>query len=612
MANSDLDSTAPRSSSAPVTFEKVTYDISDRKEQTHVLLVWAWRTYIRRHWPRLTLGALLMIVQGSMLGLLSYLIKPMFDDVLLTGQRSMLMIVGLSIMCIFCIRGLAGFLQRVLITAVSTRVNLDLQRDLMRHVLTLDTLFFEANPPGNLMSRILGDSGSMQAVWSGLLSPAFRDIVSLISLVIVALSIDFLWTVTVLAGVPLLLLPVIVIQQLTRHYSQIQARTGASMTVRLDEIFHGIRAIKFNIQEARQIGRFLDTAWRGRRASIRNSASQASVPFLVDVVAGLGFFGFLLLAGSEVISGEKTVGQFMSFFTAVVLVFDPLKRLGGLVTGWQSMKVSLERVHAIFKITPRVLSPAKPVPAPKFDRKADIEFRSVSFSFDGAEPLIDDMSFVAEAGRTTALVGPSGTGKTTVFNLLTRIMDPAAGTITIGGMDVSQMALPELRSLFAVVAQDTGIFDESIRENILLGRNDADPEDVRKAAEAAYVNEFSDKFPDGLETQCGPRGSSLSGGQRQRVAIARALLRNAPILLLDEPTAALDTKSEALVQKAIDGLCVNRSILVIAHRLSTIRDADKIIVMEQGRVSEEGNHEALLRSGGAYSQLHKAQFGKAS
>ena len=599
-------STAHASEDEGATFAP--YHIADEKQKTATLLRWAWTTYIRRHWLRLSCAALFMVVQGSMLGLLSYLIKPMFDDVLLTGERSTLLIVGLLIMGIFCLRGLSGFAQRVIMSAVSTRVNLNLQRDLMHHILTLDTMFFEANPPGNLMARVLGDSNSMQAVWSDLFSPAFRDTISLISLALVAITIDWVWTLVVLAGIPLLIVPLYVVQQLARRYSQIQTRAGANMSVRLDEIFHGIRAIKFNIQEARQTGRFLETALLGRRATIRNSASQASVPFMVDVIAGLGFFGFLVLAGNEVIDGEKTIGQFMSFFTAVVLIFDPLKRLGGLATGWQTLKVSLERVHAIMRATPRVRSPARPVPPPAFDKALDVEFQSVRFSFEPGEPLIEDLSFVAHAGRTTALVGPSGTGKTTVFNLLTRIIDPQSGTITIGGQPTGSMEISKLRSLFAVVAQDAGIFDESIRENILLGRQSADPDEVHAAAQAAYVNEFADHMPQGLDSPCGPRGSNLSGGQRQRVAIARALLRDAPILLLDEPTSALDSQSEALVQKAIDALSVKRSILVIAHRLSTIRDADKIIMMQNGRVGEEGTHHDLLALKGAYASLHDAQF----
>ncbi|MCY4260417.1 MAG: ABC transporter ATP-binding protein, partial [Rhodobacteraceae bacterium] len=360
------------------------------------------------------------------------------------------------------------------------------------------------------------------------------------------------------------------------------------------------------IQEQSQIGRIINAAIRLRRSTVRVAAGSAGVPLLVDIVAGIGFMGMLLLAGSEVIAGEKTVGQFMSFFTATVLLFDPLRRMGTLFPAWQNIKVSMERIHALLDMHPTILTPPAPIRAPLDIATGDIEFRNVSFNFDNLM-VVRNLTFVAKAGKMTALVGPSGAGKTTILKLLTRILDPHSGQILIGGTDIQTLDLNDLRNLIAVVAQDAGIFDESIRQNVLLGNPAASDGELEAAITAAHVKPFTDKLANGLDSPCGPRGSNLSGGQRQRVAIARALLRRAPILLLDEPTAALDSESEALVQEAIDTLESDRTILVIAHRLSTVQNADNILVLDDGRIREQGSHETLLNKSGLYASYYNRQ-----
>jgi ATP-binding cassette subfamily B protein/subfamily B ATP-binding cassette protein MsbA len=292
----------------------------------------------------------------------------------------------------------------------------------------------------------------------------------------------------------------------------------------------------------------------------------------------------------------------MSFFTALGLLFEPLRRLSSVSARLQAGMASLERLYAALDAQPSVLPPTDPLPM----TEGDIVFDDLNFAY-GDSPVLRGLSFTAEAGKTTALVGPSGAGKTTVFALLTRLIDPSSGQITFGGTPVNRIELGELRDAIAVVGQETALFDESIAANIRMGRLAAPDAAVEAAAHDASVDEFAATLPDGLDTQVGPRGSGLSGGQRQRVAIARALLKSAPILLLDEPTSALDARSEQLVQQALDRLAEGRTTLVIAHRLSTIREADKIVVMEDGRVVEEGSHDALLARQGAYWHLHQLQ-----
>jgi len=299
------------------------------------------------------------------------------------------------------------------------------------------------------------------------------------------------------------------------------------------------------------------------------------------------------------------VGQFMAFFTAMSLAFEPLRRLGNISGLWQMAAASVERMRAIFAAEPTLTSPARPVAPPR--GAPEIVLKDVRLAY-GDLPVLRGASFTAAAGRTTALVGASGAGKSTVFNLLTRLVDPQSGAITIGGIPTTAMALGDLRGLFSVVTQDALLFDETIRENILLGRRDVSDARLGEVLDAAHVSEFLPQLGQGLDTPAGPRGSALSGGQRQRVAIARALLRDTPILLLDEATSALDTRSEAMVQDALDRLAHGRTTLVIAHRLSTVRAAHSIVVMEAGRVVDQGRHEDLLARGGVYADLHALQF----
>ncbi|MCA1777723.1 MAG: ABC transporter ATP-binding protein/permease, partial [Loktanella sp.] len=309
--------------------------------------------------------------------------------------------------------------------------------------------------------------------------------------------------------------------------------------------------------------------------------------------------------GNEIMAGDKTVGQFMSFFTAISLAFEPLRRLGTMSGQWQTAAASIARLQSVLAEKPTLLSPDDAAPAPATAPR--IALQDVQLNY-GELPVLKGATFVAEAGKTTALVGASGAGKSTVFNVLTRLVDPTGGTVLIDDVAAKAMRLEDLRGLFSVVTQDAALFDESLRDNILLAADKVDEGRLQSALDAAHVTDFLPQLNGGLDAPAGPRGSNLSGGQRQRVAIARALLRDTPILLLDEATSALDTKSEAVVQAALEKLSQGRTTLVIAHRLSTVRNADKIVVMDQGRVVDEGTHEALLERGGLYADLYNMQF----
>ncbi|ALG90811.1 MULTISPECIES: ABC transporter ATP-binding protein [Actibacterium] len=571
------------------------------------LVSWIWRGYLKRHLPVILAALVLMTLEGGMLGALSYMIEPMFDEVFVSGNKAALGWVAGGIFAVFLARALSGFGQRVLMARVGQKVAAALQGDMVAHMLTLDSQWFQKTPPGNLIERVRGDTTAASTIWSTVLAAAGRDVVALISLFAVALSIDWLWTLIAVAGAPLLVLPIIGLQRWVRRTARSARAAAAAIATRLDEIFHGVTTIKLNRMERRESGRFADTLDGFVSAQIRSQIGQAGIPALIDIVAGIGFFGVLTYGGLQIIDGQKTVGEFMSFFTAMALVFEPLRRIGNVSGAWQQALASLERLYDVFDARPTILPPARPRPLPCPPQQADITLRDVHMAYEDT-PVLNGLSLTAKAGQVTALVGASGAGKSTVFNLLARLVEPQSGQITVGSLPIHDMALPDLRGLFSVVTQDAMLFDETLRDNILLGRTDITETRLNEVLQAAHIADFLPNLPNGLDSPAGPRGSSLSGGQRQRVAIARALLRDAPILLLDEATSALDAKSERVVQDALDRLSTGRTTLVIAHRLATVRNADQIVVMDKGRVAEQGTHDELLARGGLYSGLYKLQF----
>lgn len=569
------------------------------------LLGWLWRGYLHHHMRLLAVAMVFMLIEGSMVGAVSYMMKPMFDQVFVAGNSGALAWVSITFLLIFTIRGLSGVVQKVLLTRISQLTAAHLRLDLLKRLIRQDTSFHQTHPPGFLIQRVQGDVGSVNTVWRGIITGAGRDLISLIILLGVAINIDWRWTAVMLIGVPLMFLPIGAVQRYVRKKASVARDVAATLSTRLDEVFHGIIPIKLNSLEDYQSKRYSDHTDTFVRSEIRSSFGTAAITGMIDIMAGLGFMGVLLYGGSEIISGEKTVGEFMSFFTAIGLAFDPMRRLASMSGIWQVAAAALERIKELLDEPILLTSPENPVAAPT--GLPSITLTDVSLSYGDAQVLYD-LTLTAESGKTTALVGASGAGKSTIFNLLTRLVDPQSGAVEVGDVDVRKIDLSELRNLFSVVSQEALLFDETLRENILLGRTDVSDDELKPVLDAAHVSDYLDKLPNGLNTLVGPRGSALSGGQRQRVVIARALLRDTPILLLDEATSALDAQSEKVVQKALDSLSGGRTTIVIAHRLSTIRNADKIVVMDRGQVVDQGTHTELLDRGGIYADLYRLQF----
>ncbi len=564
-----------------------------------------WTDYLRRHRGSMGVAFLLMTLEGSTLALISWMLKPLFDRVFVGKETGAIWWVGGAIFCVFLLRALTLVAGRSLLTRISLGISTLMQRDLLGHILTLDGRFFRDNPPGALIERIQGDTIAVQGVWATLITGATRDVIALLMLFGVAIAIDPVWTLAALIGAPILIAPAALVQRYIRR-KVAQSRINASArATRLDEVLHGVTSIRLNRSEAVQQQRFGEIVDRIRQAEVKVAATSVVIPALTDIVTGIGFVSVLALGGAQVMEGERSVGDFMAFFSALALAFQPMRRLGMLAGSWQTAAASLERIYQVFDTRPNILSGPRQQPPDDMS----IRLEDVWLSYDD-QTVLNGLTFAAEAGQTTALVGPSGAGKSTVFNLLTRMVDPDRGQVLLGGVPVQDYGLEVLRDQFSTVAQDSALFDETLRENVLMGRPDASEDALQRALEVAHVSDFARAQPLGLESRVGPRGTALSGGQRQRVSIARAVLRDAPVLLLDEATSALDTASEKLVQDALDRLSQGRTTLVIAHRLSTIRNADKIVVIEAGRVVEQGSHDQLMAKGGTYARLVALQFGE--
>lgn len=579
-------------------------DVKPTKDKGY-LLSWLWRKYLHRHKWLLIFSSVLMAIEGSTLGLIAWMMEPMFDSAFSAGSETALWAVGFVFAGIFFTRGVTSIGHKVMMTSAAQRTSADLRIDLLGRMMLQDNAFHQTHPPGYLIQRTQSDVTAINGVWSSFITGAGRDFISLIALLGVAISVDWRWTIVALVGTPLLILPSLVAQRFVRRRAREARDLGAKIATQLDETFHGIIPTKLNLLEKYQTTKFGGLTRKLVRAEVRAMAGTSSIAAMVDFTAGFGFFCVLIYGGGEIVSGEKTIGQFMSFFTSLGMMFEPLRRLAGLSGRWQVAAAAIERLKELVETVPSILSPPSPVPAPQ--GTPGITMDNVNLAY-GDVTVLDGTSFAADPGKTTAIVGASGAGKSTIFNVLTRLVDPQNGSSLIDNVNNRDMSLPDLRSLFSVVSQEAMLFDDTIRENILLDQSNVSEERLQEVLKAAHVSDFLPKLANGIDTEVGPRGTNLSGGQRQRVVIARALLRDTPILLLDEATSALDTRSETVVQAALDKLSSGRTTLVIAHRLSTVRNADKILVMDKGKVVDQGTHDELLARGGIYADLYELQF----
>jgi len=588
--------------------------MADVKRRTYRRLF----VYLRPYKARMSVAIASMMFFGVLDGAIPLLLQRIFNDIFHDHNRQMLWVLVGLIVGLALLRAPFGFLHRYLSASVGLRVVRDLRNDVHRHLLALSDSFFSRRSSGELMSGVSADTLFVRNALVEASVTVVRGVFRVIALVAAAFYLDPPLALASLVGLPLSLYPLWRFGKKVRRYSRTGQEQTGGLTALLQESILGHRVVQAFCREEHEQRRFEAENVRLTR-TWEKAETYASLAFpTTEVCASAAIALVVVYGGLSVITGVRQQGDFIAFITGMFLLYDPLKNLGRVHSTIQMGISAGERLFELLDATPDIVDrpAASEFSAGDPATRTHIEYRNVSYRYpvapgencDEAALALDGISLTVEPGRTLALVGMSGGGKTTIAHLLPRFFDPTAGAVLVGGVDLRDYRVSSLRAAIALVGQNAFLFNDTVRANIRYGRLEASDAEVEAAARSANAHEFIQGLSQGYDTEIGEQGLRLSGGERARIAIARALLKNAPILILDEATAALDSNSERLVQAAIERLMQGRTTIVIAHRLSTIRRADAIAVIEHGRVVELGTHEELIARGGAYELLHRIQF----
>ncbi|MCX5899994.1 MAG: ABC transporter transmembrane domain-containing protein [Proteobacteria bacterium] len=548
-----------------------------------------------------------MAILAGTTSAIAYLIKPAIDDVFLKKDLAMLFMIPALVVLAYFIKGAADFGQSYLMGNVGTRVVTDIRDILYRHIQSLSLSFYSKTSTGMLMSRIANDVGILQRSVSDSIKKILESVFTVIGLTGVAFYQNWKLAAICFLVLPWMAIPIVRFGTKNRRFSRKTQERMGSMTTFLDETISGNQTVKSFCMEQYENKRFFNETMRLLDVSLATlRVSAYASPIMEFFGAGVMGAGLIYCGGYLVITDAMTTGEFFSFVAAMAMLFRPIKAMSRENMKVQKGMAAAVRVFEVLDIKPDITDRQGAVALPPF--KGCIEFRDVVFQYE-ERPVLKGLSFCAPAGEVVAFVGHSGAGKTTIVNLLLRFYDVNGGAIMIDGIDIRDVTIRSLREQIAFVAQETVLFNDTVSNNISYGSREVSQEQIIEAAKAALAHDFIQAMPEGYNTVIGERGVRLSGGQRQRMAIARALVKNAPILILDEATSALDTHSEQQVQAALENLMKGRTTIMIAHRLSTVRNADQIIVLQEGDIIERGSHRDLLEQKGIYTRLIEIQSG---
>lgn len=575
-------------------------------EDARVIIPRLVKTDGRRHAKKYALALFMMFLVAASTGLTAYLMKDVINKIFVDRNHLAVWMLGGALILLYLIKGLAGYFQTVTLAMIGNRVIADYQKRLFDTTLLQGIPFFSKQHSTEFLNRMNSGAAGARQVLNLVVTSLGRDALTLVFLIAVMVVQE-----PVMAFFCLVIMPIVVVgvRQLIRRARQIVQRNfiGSGRVMQtMQETVQGIRVVKsYNLED--RVRQLMANSIQDLEASMNKQARVgARTGPLMETLGGMAVGLFVIYAGFSVLNGARMPGEFFSAITALLLAYEPAKRLARLNLDLAANLTLSRFLFDVLDSKPAEVEPAT-LPALKV-MQGEIEFRNVSFEYRAGEPVLKDVSFIAEAQRTTALVGTSGGGKSTIMSLIERFYEPSGGTILIDGQDIAVCSRHSLRDQIAYVSQDLFLFSGTIRENIRLGKPGATDEEFIAATKAAHAHDFIMGFEKGYDTEVGEHGAQLSGGQRARISIARAFLKNAPILLLDEPTAALDAESEKEVQRALDELRKSRTTLLIAHRLHTVLSADKICVVDDGTIVETGTHQELLARRGRYHAFYRLQF----
>jgi subfamily B ATP-binding cassette protein MsbA len=561
---------------------------------------------ILSYWKRLLVAVFCMIVVAGCTSLSAYLVKPMLDDIFIKQDKAMLLLLPGIAVAVFLLKGLGTYGQQYLMSYVGESVIKYYRNMLYQRIIDLPMSFFQKEKTGVLMARITNDVNILKSMVSSAVTNVLRDVFTILGLVCVIFYMDWKLASAAFLVLPAAFYPIVVFGRKVRRFSTGTQEAMADINAFLHETFSGSKIVKIFTMEELEKERFEEKTEKLFTVEMKKVMFKALSSPVMEFLGGIGIAFIIWFGGSRVISGESTPGTFFSFLTAVMMLYEPVKKLSKLNNTIQEGLAAVTRIYDVLEEPVEIME--KDSPQDLGGSVFDVRFEKVDFSYKRDEPpVLKDIDIHVEPGDVLALVGMSGGGKTSLVNLIPRFYEASKGRVLVGGRDVKNLSVKSLRRHISIVTQEPILFNESVRDNIRYGRLDATDMEVEEAARSAYAYNFVKAFPKGFDTIIGELGNRLSGGEKQRICIARALLKDAPVLILDEATSALDAESEQVVQKALANLMKGRTTFVIAHRLSTVAHANRVILLKNGRIIEQGTHDELMDKMGEYYKLQRMQ-----